>query len=86
MLFFRLQQTVDGLEEKFRALNTAIKLYSFAGGSPGPAGPEGPPGPTGPRGFPGAPGIVLQEILLVLLDQRVLLVLQDLEGSLEHQV
>ncbi|XP_023330732.1 collagen and calcium-binding EGF domain-containing protein 1 [Eurytemora carolleeae] len=52
----RLQQTVDGLEEKFRALNTAIKLYSFAGGSPGPAGPEGPPGPSGPRGFPGAPG------------------------------
>ena len=28
----RLVKTVDTLEEKFRALNSAIKLYSFAGG------------------------------------------------------
>ena len=47
---------MDGLEERFRALNMAIKLYSFAGGAPGPEGPNGPPGPAGPRGFPGPPG------------------------------
>jgi len=52
----RLQSTVDGLEERFRALNMAIKLYSFAGGAPGPEGPKGPPGPAGPRGFPGPTG------------------------------
>jgi len=52
----RLQRNVDSLEERFRALNTAIKLYSFAGGSPGPAGPSGPVGPPGPRGFPGPAG------------------------------
>merc|ERR1711936_1297036 len=52
----RLQRTVNRLEEKFRALNSAIKLYSFAGGVPGPEGPSGPPGPPGPRGFPGTPG------------------------------
>lgn len=56
MCSLRLQRTVDGLEERLRALNTAIKLYSFAGGTPGPAGPAGPPGPPGLRGFPGAPG------------------------------
>ena len=27
----RLSKTVNKLEEKFRALNSAIKLYSFAG-------------------------------------------------------
>ena len=32
MCSLRLQRTVDGLEERLRALNTAIKLYSFAGG------------------------------------------------------
>jgi len=52
----RLQRTVSRLEEKFRALNYAIKLYSFAGGVAGPEGPSGPPGPPGPRGFPGPPG------------------------------
>jgi hypothetical protein len=55
-LYFRLQKTVDSLEERFRSLNTAIKLYSFAGGLPGPQGPPGPPGPQGPRGFPGPEG------------------------------
>ena len=49
---------MDGLEERFRALNMAIKLYSFAGGAPGPEGPRGEPGPAGPRGFPGPPGNV----------------------------
>jgi len=53
----RLIKTVNTLEEKFRALNSAIKLYSFAGGVPGPEGPPGPPGPPGPRGFPGPPGV-----------------------------
>lgn len=52
----RLQKTVDTLEERFRSLNTAIKLYSFAGGLPGPPGQPGPPGPAGPRGFPGPEG------------------------------
>ena len=52
----RLTKTVNKLEEKFRALNSAIKLYSFAGGVPGPEGPQGPPGPPGPRGFPGPAG------------------------------
>ena len=52
----RLAKTVTKLEEKFRALNSAIKLYSFAGGVPGPEGPPGPPGPPGPRGFPGPAG------------------------------
>jgi len=52
----RLTKTVNKLEEKFRALNSAIKLYSFAGGVPGPEGPPGPPGPPGPRGFPGPAG------------------------------
>jgi len=54
----RLQKTVDNLEERFRSLNTAIKLYSFAGGLPGPPGPPGPPGTQGPRGFPGPEGKV----------------------------
>jgi len=54
--FRQLFKTVNVLEEKFRALNSAIKLYSFAGGVPGPEGPPGPPGPPGPRGFPGPPG------------------------------
>ena len=52
----RLTKTVNKLEEKFRALNSAIKLYSFAGGVPGPEGPPGPPGSPGPRGFPGPAG------------------------------
>ena len=30
----RLTKTIDTLEEKFRALNSAIKLYSFAGTVP----------------------------------------------------
>ena len=30
----RLSKTIDTLEEKFRALNSAIKLYSFAGTMP----------------------------------------------------
>ena len=30
----RLAKTIDTLEEKFRALNSAIKLYSFAGTLP----------------------------------------------------
>lgn len=42
---FRLTQIV--------ALSTAVRLYSFAAGLPGPEGPPGPPGATGPRGFPG---------------------------------
>jgi hypothetical protein len=53
----RLTKTVNKLEEKFRALNSAIKLYSFAGGVPGPEGPPGPPGTPGPRGFPGPAGV-----------------------------
>jgi len=52
----RLKNSLDDLDERFRALSTAIKLYSFAGGFPGPEGPVGPPGPPGPRGFPGPPG------------------------------
>ena len=56
MAVSRLQRTVDQLEERFASLNTAIKLYSFAGGQTGPEGPPGPPGPQGPRGFPGPPG------------------------------
>lgn len=52
----RLTKTVNKLEEKFRALNSAIKLYSFAGGVPGPEGPPGPTGSPGPRGFPGPAG------------------------------
>jgi len=52
----RVAKTVNKLEEKFRALNSAIKLYSFAGGVPGPEGPPGPPGPPGTRGFPGPSG------------------------------
>lgn len=35
------------------ALSTAVRLYSFAAGLPGPEGPPGPPGTMGPRGFPG---------------------------------
>ena len=41
---------------KIQALNLAIKLYSFAGGVPGPEGPPGPAGAPGPRGFPGPAG------------------------------
>ena len=54
-----MRQKVSDLEEMVRSLNTAIKLYSFAAGPPGPPGPAGtpgPPGPTGPRGFPGTTG------------------------------
>jgi hypothetical protein len=46
----KLKQTVAELNEKVRSLNTAIKLYSFAAGPPGPSGPPGPLGATGPRG------------------------------------
>lgn len=41
------------LHEHVGALNTAIRLSSFASGPPGPPGPPGKPGPMGPRGFPG---------------------------------
>ncbi len=64
---------MDNLEERFRSLNTAIKLYSFAGGLPGPPGPPGPPGAQGPRGFPGPEGKILKinyTALLLLGDHR----------------
>ena len=35
------------------ALSTAVRLYSFAAGPPGPEGPPGQPGTPGKRGFPG---------------------------------
>ncbi len=63
---------MDGLEERFRALNMAIKLYSFAGGAPGPEGPKGEPGPAGPRGFPGPPGTERYVVqLLYMIDMFV---------------
>ena len=49
----RLRREVNDLTEKMRSLTTAIKLFSFAAGPPGPRGPPGPEGPVGPRGFPG---------------------------------
>ncbi|KAF7282343.1 hypothetical protein GWI33_002784 [Rhynchophorus ferrugineus] len=49
----RLNEKLKALQEKVSALNTAVKLSSFASGPPGPVGPPGPPGPQGPRGFPG---------------------------------
>lgn len=51
-----LESKLQTLEEKFQAVNTAIRLYSFGAGPPGPEGPPGPPGPSGPRGFPGPQG------------------------------
>ncbi|XP_045111950.1 uncharacterized protein LOC123505005 [Portunus trituberculatus] len=47
---------IRSLEEKIDALSTAVRLYSFAAGLPGPEGPPGPPGSSGPRGFPGPAG------------------------------
>ncbi|XP_042226280.1 uncharacterized protein LOC121869158 [Homarus americanus] len=47
---------IRSLEEKVVALSTAVRLYSFAAGLPGPEGPPGPPGAAGPRGFPGPAG------------------------------
>ena len=40
-----------------QALSTAIQIYSFGAGPPGPEGPPGPQGPLGPRGFPGVEGL-----------------------------
>ncbi|GAB6023208.1 hypothetical protein CHUAL_008027 [Chamberlinius hualienensis] len=54
--FGRLQNQVKILEENMQALNTAIQVYSFGAGPPGPEGPAGEPGPIGPRGFPGPEG------------------------------
>ncbi|KAK8397657.1 hypothetical protein O3P69_004441 [Scylla paramamosain] len=47
---------IRSLEEKIDTLSTAVRLYSFAAGLPGPEGPPGPPGSSGPRGFPGPAG------------------------------
>jgi len=52
----KIEKRMKSLEEKISAMSTAIKLYSFASGPPGPEGPSGPDGPPGPRGFPGPPG------------------------------
>ena len=49
----RMKTTISQLEERVRALATALRLYSFSAGAPGPEGPPGGPGPIGPRGFPG---------------------------------
>lgn len=49
----KMEQKVKMLEEKITAMSTAIKLYSFAAGPPGPEGPPGSEGPPGARGFPG---------------------------------
>ena len=49
----KIEKRMKSLEEKISAMSTAIKLYSFASGPPGPEGPSGPDGPPGPRGFPG---------------------------------
>ncbi|XP_023209885.1 collagen and calcium-binding EGF domain-containing protein 1-like [Centruroides sculpturatus] len=51
--FNRLENRVSELEEKIQSIATAIQLYSFASGPPGPVGPPGMPGP---RGFPGPQG------------------------------
>lgn len=52
----KIEKRMKSLEEKISAMSTAIKLYSFASGPPGPEGPSGPDGPPGPRGFPGPAG------------------------------
>lgn len=52
----QMAEKIRSLEEKIVALSTAVRLYSFAAGLPGPEGPPGPPGATGPRGFPGPEG------------------------------
>lgn len=52
----QMSDKIKSLEEKVVALSTAVRLYSFAAGLPGPEGPPGPPGGAGPRGFPGPPG------------------------------
>lgn len=52
----QMSAKIRSLEEKIDALSTAVRLYSFASGLPGPEGPPGPPGGTGPRGFPGPAG------------------------------
>ncbi|KAK7071286.1 Collagen and calcium-binding EGF domain-containing protein 1 [Halocaridina rubra] len=51
-----LENKIKSLEERVVALSTAVRLYSFAAGPPGPEGPPGPPGAAGPRGFPGPAG------------------------------
>ncbi|XP_068246007.1 uncharacterized protein [Palaemon carinicauda] len=51
-----LENKIKSLEERIVALSTAVRLYSFAAGPPGPEGPPGPPGASGPRGFPGPAG------------------------------
>lgn len=51
-----LEHKIRNLEERIVALSTAVRLYSFAAGPPGPEGPPGPPGSVGPRGFPGPAG------------------------------
>ena len=43
----KMEAKIKRLEEKITAMGTAIKLYSFASGPPGP---EGSPGPEGPPG------------------------------------
>ncbi|KAK4289475.1 hypothetical protein Pmani_037557 [Petrolisthes manimaculis] len=52
----QMASKIRSLEEKVVALSTAVRLYSFAAGLPGPEGPPGPPGTMGPRGFPGPAG------------------------------
>lgn len=52
----QMSAKIKSLEEKVVALSTAVRLYSFAAGLPGPEGPPGPPGASGPRGFPGPEG------------------------------
>lgn len=52
----QMSAKIKSLEEKVVALSTAVRLYSFAAGLPGPEGPPGPPGAAGPRGFPGPSG------------------------------
>lgn len=45
----KMEDKMKRLEEKITAMSTAIKLYSFASGPPGPEGAPGPEGPPGPR-------------------------------------
>ncbi len=45
---------VSDVEERLRALSTAVRLLGLSAGAQGPQGPPGPPGSPGPRGFPGA--------------------------------
>ncbi|KAG0713889.1 Collagen and calcium-binding EGF domain-containing protein 1 [Chionoecetes opilio] len=59
----QMSAKIRSLEEKISALSTAVRLYSFAAGLPGPEGPPGPQEARGreafqvsPAGSPGPPG------------------------------